>query len=130
MRIFRVTGAVLWLIAAFIFAGAASASAEDYDFRFHAYPSPFVPGYETATFFYAIPADGTASIDVYNFQGKRVRTIIANAGRPLGIYDGDDTWDGRDDDGEVVLPGPYIVVLEVTINGASYRDTFVTVVNR
>jgi hypothetical protein len=130
MNIRLLRSSLLGIAVVFAVACAASAAAEDYDFKFHSYPNPFVPGYEDAAMFYTLPADGIASIDVYDFRGKLVRAVTADALRPLGVYDGDDVWDGRDGDGEIVLPGAYVIVLEVVINGVSYRDTFTAVVNR
>lgn len=123
---------IVWLaiIGACALPCAAAAAGKDYDFRLHAYPNPFVPGYEDASLCYTVPADGVASLEVYDLRGKLLRTITAGALRPAGVYDGDDIWDGRDRDGEIVLPGAYVIILEIAINGVSYRDSFIAVVNR
>jgi len=49
-----------------------------------------------------IPAGGTATIDVFDLAGRRVRTLQSS---------GSVVWDGRDDSGRNVAPGIYFVRL-------------------
>jgi hypothetical protein len=66
-------------------------------------------------------ADGTvARVDVYNVQGRRVRTLfdesVGKAGRQL-------TWDGRTDEGVKLASGIYFV--NVQIGSTSMKKTLV-----
>ena len=67
---------------------------------------------------------------MYDLEGALVRTVGENYPQVYGQHDGELKWDGRDDNGEIVAPGPYVVILEVTIAREIYRDTFVAIVNR
>ncbi|NIT37280.1 MAG: hypothetical protein GTN49_12420 [candidate division Zixibacteria bacterium] len=128
MRTFRVTGCLLLLLTALF---ATRAAAADYDFRFHAYPNPFVAGGDKAMYLtYYVPARGTVSAYVYDFEGNKVRTLAEGLEHIPGVYNGEIKWDGRDDNDGVVAPEPYVIVLEVRIQGKPYRDSFVAVVNR
>ena len=116
-----------YLLILTILAGVAAA---DEDFRLFAYPNPFVAGYADAQLAYYLPADAVISIYVYDLDGNHVRTLVDGANRPRGDHRGRDRWDGRDDDGEIVDAGPYLIVLDVRMEGKPHRDTFVAVVDR
>ncbi len=125
------------LTLSFLIAGTCwlvgSAGAGDYDLSLHIYPNPFLAGYNYPEIDYAnvafkIPSAGTTSIYAYDFEGNLVRTLINK--RNLNSGEREIEWDGRDDRGDLVAPGPYVIVLEVTIQGELYRDTFVAVVMR
>lgn len=119
---------VLALLSA---AGVATpAAAQDYDFRFHTYPNPFVAGSESATVEYQLPVGGTVSIYVYDFNGNLVRTVVENAKRGDGTHSGDEIWDGGDDNGKIVPPGPYVLIFEARLEGETHRVRFVAVVQR
>jgi flagellar hook assembly protein FlgD len=105
-------------------------AAADYDLRLHTYPNPFFAGHQDADVAFYVPAGGTLSIYIYDFEGKLVRTLIEGDRRTPGMYEGIIKWDGRDDNYDVVAPGPYVVVLELTIQGELYRDTFVAIAKR
>lgn len=51
-------------------------------------------------------------ISIYDLSGQRIR-ILHDGPERNGRYE-DKSWDGRDDQGEMVAPGIYIVRLEVT----------------
>lgn len=121
--------AIIVLAFVWVFAAAAGAVTE-YEFDFHNYPNPFFPGPEDAGFYYDLPSSGSVSIYVYDLESRLVRTIAENYPQVYGAHEGELEWDGRDDNGELVDPGPYVVVLEVNIASEIYRDTFVTVLNR
>jgi hypothetical protein len=108
------------------------AAAGDYDLDLHVYPNPFLAGhrYEDgyAKVAFKVPADGTASIYIYDFEGNRVRALFEGINKPPG--EREEKWDGRDDKGNLIAPGPYVIVLELDIQGESYRDTFVAVAHR
>lgn len=123
----KYTASNYFLILTFL---AGVVAAADEDFGLFAYPNPFVAGYADAQLAYYLPADAVISIYVYDLDGNHVRTLIDGANRPRGDYRGRDRWDGRDDDGETVDAGPYLIVLDVRMEGEPYRDTFVAVVDR
>ncbi len=111
------------------------AAAGDYDLDLHVYPNPFFAGYryeelsdEYANVAFEVPSEGTASIYIYDFEGNRVRTLFEGSRYSPGEQEIE--WDGRDDRGDLVAPEPYVVVLELTIQGELYRDTFVAVAHR
>jgi hypothetical protein len=114
-----------------ILAGAAGAAvAEEGELRLFAYPNPFVAGYVDVQLGYSLPADAVVSINVYDLDGNHVRTLAERVDRPAGGYRGQDRWDGRDDGGELVRAGPYLVVLDARMGGEPHRDTFIAVVDR
>ncbi|HUV85788.1 MAG TPA: FlgD immunoglobulin-like domain containing protein [bacterium] len=118
------------LILTILAGGTGVVAAEDGDLRLFAYPNPFVAGYADAQLAYYLPADAVVSINVYDLDGNHVRTLAERVDRPKGVYRGRERWDGRDDDGELVRAGPYLVVLDVRMGGEPYRDTFVAIVDR
>jgi len=119
------------IVLAFVSALAAAAgAATEHDFQFHNYPNPFFPGDVDAGFSYVLPSSGTVSIYVYDLESRLVRTVRENYPQVYGEHEGELEWNGADDNGEYVDPGPYVVVLEVNIASEIYRDTFVAVVNR
>ncbi|UCH79159.1 MAG: hypothetical protein JSU81_04220 [Candidatus Coatesbacteria bacterium] len=122
--------AVLFLAFLSLTLFAANAAAEDYDFRFHTYPNPFLAGEESATVTYRLPVGGSVSIYVYDFDGNRIRTVVEDAKRTVGEHTGDEFWDGGDDDGKIVAAGPYVLVLEARLEGQVHRVTFVAVARR
>ena len=79
---------------------------------------------------YFLPASSFISLYVYDLEGNPVRTLVEKAERPAGGYHGQDVWDGRDDDGDFVPAGAYLIVLDVRTRGETLRDTFVAVVDR
>jgi hypothetical protein len=128
VRKYRVPGCLLTLLTALFAAGATAA---DSDLKLHAYPNPFVAGGDTAMYLaYRIPARGTVSAYVYDFEGNRVRTLAEGIEHTPGNYRGEIKWDGLDENNHLVAADPYVIVLELRILGKTYRDTFVAVVNR
>ena len=65
------------------------------------YPNPFNPSTEIE---YAIPVANHVSIDVFNSLGQKVRTLV-DRNMTAGTYR--ESWDGRDDTGNVVPSGIY-----------------------
>ncbi len=109
------------------------AAARDSDLGRHIHPNPFYAGPHDGSYYDALvtfetPAGGTASIYIYDFEANRVRALFEGNRYSPGKHE--EEWDGRDDRGELVAPGPYVIVLEVTIQGELYRDTFVAVAMR
>jgi hypothetical protein len=88
-------------------------------------PNPFSPdgdGFEDVTIIaFDLPlVTGTRRIAVYDALGRRVRTLSGE--EPTG-GSGSMVWDGRDDDGNVVAMGIYVVLIEThdARSGASER---------
>lgn len=65
---------------------------------------------QAATIRYYFKKSGWVSIKVYTLQGRLVRTLL-NEQRAAGVYQ-DVFWDGRNDAGELVAPGIYLVHVE------------------
>jgi hypothetical protein len=81
----------------------------------HALPNPSTGGARIA---YEQAEEGTVGVEIYDVSGRRIAQIRAPY-RPPGRYDGlDDSlqWDGRDERGNPVASGVYLV--ELTMNGA------------
>jgi hypothetical protein len=110
--------------------GLAVAAASAEDLEFHAYPNPFTAGYEEANIFYRLPAKGTVSIFVYDVEGDHVLTVADRIERIRGRHNGQDVWDGRDERGEFVPSGPYLLIIEVLIEDERFRETFILVAER
>ena len=106
------------------------AAAGDYDLDLHVYPNPFFAGsaQQPTNVSFSVPNGGTASIYIYDFESNRVRALLEGGRYSPGEHKIE--WDGRDDKGNLIAPGPYVVVLELTIQGELYRDTFVAVAMR
>lgn len=83
---------------------------------FFAYPNPFSPAQEVSTIVYNLTAAKAATLTIYTLAGEEVlsREIPAPASvaEPVQI-----PWDGRNNDGKVVLNGVYIAVLAVDGEG-------------
>jgi hypothetical protein len=123
--------ALVFLASAALLAKAAGAVTE-YDFDFHIYPNPYSPNSEdpVASFSYVLPSNGTVSIYLYDLESRLVATVIENFPQVYGTHEGEVQWNGADDNGDYVDPGPYVAVFEANLAGEIYRDTFVAVVNR
>jgi hypothetical protein len=71
-----------------------------------AYPNPFNP---TTTLRFSTAQAGMVSLDLYDLQGRRVRTLL-HAVRPAG--DHQEIWDGRDDQGHLLPSSLYFARLK------------------
>ena len=76
-------------------------------FFFSAYPNPF--NAETLIRF-NIVIGSEVSLTIYNIGGQAVRRLIVDEQRAPGRYAV--TWDGRDDKGNALASGSYLMVLE------------------
>lgn len=68
-------------------------------------PNPFNPATNIA---FELAAEGQVQVEIYDLRGRRMRTLVhgtAGAGRHVA------TWNGRDDAGDRVVSGLYIVRL-------------------
>lgn len=70
-----------------------------------AYPNPFNP---QSRLVYDLAVEALARLDIYNPQGKRVRTLVCET-LPAGRHE--TVWDGRDDSGRQLASGVYLARL-------------------
>jgi hypothetical protein len=66
------------------------------------YPNPFNP---STTIKYQIANEANVSLDVYNLQGQKIRTLVAKE-QKAGYYSV--VWDGRNEAGQTVSSGLYL----------------------
>jgi hypothetical protein len=66
------------------------------------YPNPFNP---STTIKYQIATDANVTLDVYNLQGQKIRTLVAKE-QKAGYYSV--VWDGRNEAGQTVSSGLYL----------------------
>lgn len=66
------------------------------------------PARNGATLRCHIPAAGSTTLEIFDVQGRRVRTLV-NGPMPRGVYP--IPWDGRNDDGTRVGSGVYLIRL-------------------
>jgi len=69
------------------------------------YPNPFNP---STTISYIVPNNGMTTLKIYNLKGQVVRTLV-NETREIGSYSA--TWNGTDDNGQIVSSGMYFYQL-------------------
>jgi len=75
-------------------------------------PNPFAA---TTRISFDLPVRITAQIEIFDLQGRRVRTVT-NSERAAGQHSVD--WDRRDDNGHFVRPGVYLY----SIKAGSFRE--------
>jgi len=63
-------------------------------------------------------AQGVVTLRAYDAEGRMVRRLLT---AEASTRRRDLTWDGRDDSGQPVLPGLYVLVLEASAEGRSWR---------
>ncbi len=79
----------------------------------YAFPNPFSPNLERVNIKYSLNSGaGNVTIRIFNFDMTLVKTLIQNVSRPVGI-DLFETWDGRDEFGNVVSNGVYFYRIDV-----------------
>jgi len=71
------------------------------------YPNPFNP---TTTISYSLPIQNTISVNVYNFLGEHVVTLINNERQPAGSHEL--LWNSLDKNGNRVASGTYFYELK------------------
>jgi hypothetical protein len=80
----------------------------------YALPNPSTGGARIA---YEQGIEGTVGVDIFDVSGRKIASIHG-PGRPPGRYDGvgdSIRWDGRDERGNLVASGVYLV--QLTMNG-------------
>ena len=79
------------------------------------YPNPFNP---TTTFSYELPETEFIMIAVYDMRGNRVATLVNEQQNPgVRSY----SWNGTNDNGDVVAAGVYIYTIQAEIFGSPKR---------
>lgn len=83
---------------------------------FFCYPNPFSPIHERAALVYNLSTARAATLKIYTLHGEEVITREipppASLAEPVTVY-----WDGRNQDGQIVLNGVYVAVLSVDGEG-------------
>ncbi len=84
--------------------GPGEAGAELY-----AAPVPFSPlrGLGICRFHYRPSQSGDVTIEIFDFAMRLVKTVIENAPRQAGVQYDTDSWDGKNEKGDVVANGTY-----------------------
>ena len=84
--------------------GPGTAGAELY-----AAPVPFSPqrGLGICRFHYRPTQNSNVTIEIFDFAMRRVKTVVDNAPRSAGVQYDTDSWDGRNEKGDVVANGTY-----------------------
>ena len=85
------------------------------------YPNPVLASRSTPTqITFRLPNHAEVQLEIFNIFGQRVRTLL-NVSREAGEYQV--SWDGRDESGNVVTAGIYILRLRAGQLSASRRIT-------
>jgi hypothetical protein len=79
-------------------------------------PDPFNPEVQVAYIRYILTENASVSIQVYNNQDQLIRTLGTPAGRPGENHT---TWDGTDDEGNLMADGIYTYVISATDNAGN-----------
>lgn len=108
--------------------GVVSLQSIDLKGSFTNFPNPFKAETGATRFTYWLTQSGTVHLRIFSLAGIPVRKLITGESRNAGLNT-QDTWDGRNDSGRMVLNGVYLAVLEVDASGAkSTVKRFVAVV--
>ena len=80
------------------------------DENVYAYPNPFDPEKETVKIRFSLSKSGNVTMKLYDSGGNLVRTLAE--GRPMEArMEQSVTWDGRNEEGDVVANGVYFCVI-------------------
>lgn len=78
--------------------------------------NPFLAGEgQRSEFSYVLADQSQVTVCIYNLAGKLIRRVTDNALKPAGVNVGH--WDGKDDGGNDVLSGPYVLLVKVKSGG-------------
>ncbi len=93
--------------------------AEDLGESFKNYPNPFDPTRTATEFRYFLETDSDVDIYIFTATGEEVRRLHLDIGGNGGAAGTNDQiyWDGRNGEGDVVLNGIYIALIEVASTG-------------
>jgi hypothetical protein len=76
-------------------------------FLLQGYPNPFNP---RTTIVYTLPVGGTVTVRVFDTRGREVAELVRG---PRQAAEYQIAWDGRDDAGDTMASGVYLVRLEL-----------------
>ncbi len=76
------------------------------------FPNPFRVGQQNTTMRYELFSDGDVTIDILNMDNSLVRTLVSNGFRRVG-ENVQDSWDGRNSQGNLVANGVYFCRIRV-----------------
>jgi hypothetical protein len=82
------------------------------------FPNPFAAGREATTFAFNLPQPGRVSLEIWSVRGKRVLTILEDLPLGAGLHQ-NETWDGRNGRGNVVVNGVYLAEIRVAFDDGS-----------
>ncbi|MFH1258289.1 MAG: FlgD immunoglobulin-like domain containing protein [Elusimicrobiota bacterium] len=92
-------------------------------------PNPFSPHQGgKANIAWHLPAEANRSISIYDLSGRLVRRLLDQ--KQDGLSYGTIQWDGRNDNGDIVPIGVYIVYLQTKVGTAVTKTTAIIVVAR
>ena len=93
-------------------------------------PNPFSPdgdGFEDeAILRYTLPMESNLTLRIYDIKGRLIKTLMEDEPQVSGEI----TWDGRDDENEIVRIGIYIVWAKAEGNSHSQKKATVVVAKR
>jgi len=84
----------------------------------YAFPNPFSPSGGTTRIKYTIASGSQVTIRIFDFGMNLVKTIIQNAARSAG--DKFESWNGRDENGNIVPNGVYFYRIDVNSDKPMY----------
>jgi hypothetical protein len=100
------------------------------DLKLNLNPNPFSPdgdGFEDqTTISYAIPFKSELTLKIYDVRGRLVRTLVDKAPE----VSGDIIWDGKDDDGNIVKVGIYILYIKTSGSSNLSKKTTIVVAKK
>lgn len=79
----------------------------------YAYPNPFNPEREPVNIRYSLSKDANVTIKIYDASGELVTTLIEEQPKEKTI-EYSESWDGRNDHGDIVANGVYFYVITTT----------------
>jgi hypothetical protein len=93
-------------------------------------PNPFSPdgdGFEDEIIFhFTLPMESNLTIKIYDIKGRLIKTLVDDEPKVSGEI----SWDGKDDDNEIVRLGIYIVWAEAEGISHSQKKTTVVVAKK
>jgi hypothetical protein len=94
------------------------------------HPNPFSPdgdGFQDqAVFQYTLPMESDLTIKIYDVKGRLIKTLVDSEPKVSGEI----TWDGRDEENQIVRIGIYVVWAEAAGNANSQTKATVVVAKR
>ncbi len=82
------------------------------------FPNPFTPNKEVTNLRYVLTDAQLVTIKIYNVQGECIKIIIENEHKSIGEHL-NDTWDGKNSDGQQVQNGVYYCLIQ-TVSRKDY----------